>query len=180
MSEIKDNLPAAENSAVDAASKSQRRRDALEVKSLASRLIKLSDARLARVPLDDQLRSEIEQARRIRSNVARKRQLQYVAKLLRRNDPEPLLDALDAFENEARQLNARHHRSEAWRDHLLESGDAALGALLDQRRDADGQALRQVLRNARAELARGKPPSAARTLFRLLRELDESEPLPPV
>lgn len=180
MSEIKENMAVAAATTEDEASKSQRRRDALEVKNLASRLIGLSDTRLARVPLDPQLRTEIEQARRMRSHGARKRQLQYVAKLLRRDDPEPLLDALEAFENEARQLNARHHRSEAWRDRLLESGDTALGALLEQRRDADGQTLRQLLRNAQREAARGKPPSAARSMFRLLRELDEAEPLPPV
>ena len=93
---------------------------------------------------------------------------------------KPLLDALDGFETEARQLNARHHRSEAWRDHLLERGDPAVGQLMELRRDADAQAIRQLLRNAGREAARGKPPSAARALFRLLRELDETDPLPPL
>ena len=161
-------------------SKSQRRRDALEVKSLASRLIELPAARLARVPLDEQLRSEIEDARRMKSWGARKRQLQYVAKLIRRDDPEPILDALESFENEARHLNARHHRSEAWRDFLLENGDKAVGHLLEKRRDADAQAIRQLLRNAAREATRNKPPAAARSLFKLLRELDEADPLPPI
>lgn len=161
-------------------SKSQRRREALEVKSLASRLIELPAARLAQVPLDDQLRSEIDSARRMKSHGARKRQLQYVAKLMRRDDPEPILDALESFENEARQLNARHHRSEAWRNFLLDNGDRAVGKLLEKRRDADAQALRQLLRNAAREAARNKPPVAARALFRLLRDLDEAEPLPPL
>lgn len=162
------------------ASKSQRRREALEVKSLANQLIGLPAARLARVPLDDDVRIEIDRARNIRSHVARKRQLQFVAKLLRRSDAEPILEALEGFENEARQLNARHHRSEAWRDLLLSEGDRAVGSLLSCRRDADAQAIRQLLRNARREAANGKPPAAARALFRLLRELDESQPLPPL
>jgi ribosome-associated protein len=160
-------------------SKSQRRREALEIKSLASQLISLSPSRLADVPLDEQLRDEIDRARSIRSNVARKRQLQYVAKLLRREDLDPVLDALDAFENEARQLTARQHRVESWRDALIDTGDAAVGALLESRRDADGQAIRQLVRNARREAAKNKPPSAARSLFRVLRELDEAQPLPP-
>ena len=84
------------------------------------------------------------------------------------------------IDDEARQSNARHHRAEAWRDHLLTIGDAAVGELLDARRDADVQAIRQLLRNARQEAARKKPPAAARSLFRLLRDLDEAEPLPPV
>jgi len=160
-------------------SKSQRRREALEVKSLASRLITLNASRLAAVPLDEQLRAEIDRARSIRSNVARKRQLQYVAKLLRRNDLDPILDTLDSFDNEAKQLTARQHRVEAWRDLLIESGDAAVGALIELRRDADAQAIRQLLRNAQRETQKNKPPAAARSMFRLLRELDETEPLPP-
>jgi ribosome-associated protein len=132
------------------------------------------------VPLDEQLRSEIERARGINARVARKRQMQYVAKLLRRSDPDPIVEAIESFENEARQLNARHHRSEAWRDCLLEGGDPAVGMLLEQRRDADAQTIRQLVRNARREATKDKPPSSARSLFRLLRELDEAQPLPPV
>ena len=161
-------------------SKSQRKRDAQEIRSLANRLIALAPAKLAQVPLDEMVRGEIERARAIRSNVARKRQMLYVAKLLRRGGAEEAADALDAFDDDARQLNARHHRAEAWRDHVLENGDAAIGELLEQRRDADAQALRQLLRNARREAERNKPPTAARALFKLLRELDESAPLPPV
>lgn len=165
--------------ASDEISKSQRRRDALEVRALAARLIDLPRAQLARVPLDEQLRAEIEQARRIRSHVARKRQMQFVAKLMRRSDPEEIRAALETFDQEARQLNARQHRSEAWRDHLLEAGDAAIGDLLQRRRDADAQALRQLVRNAHREAQADRPPASARALFRALRELDEAEPLPP-
>jgi ribosome-associated protein len=161
-------------------SKSQRRRDALELKSLAADLIKLPPARLSRVPLEDDVREAVEEARAIRSNVARKRQLQYVAKLLRRIDPEEIFLALEEFEGEARQLTGRQHRSEAWRDYLLQQGDLAIGELMKQRRDTDTQALRQLVRNARKENERGKPPASARSLFRLLRDMDEQEPLPPV
>ena len=160
-------------------SKSQRRRDALEIRALAARLIGLSQSQLAQVPLDDRLRSEIEQARRIRSNVARKRQMQFVAKLMRRGDPAEIEAALAAFDQDARQLAARQHRSEAWRDHLLTAGDAAIGELLQRRRDADAQALRQLVRNAQRETRANRPPAAARALFRALRTLDEAEPLPP-
>jgi ribosome-associated protein len=162
------------------ASKSQRRRDALEVKSLASRLIALSPALLAQVPLDEPLRAAIGDARSIRSNVARKRQLQFVAKLLRRGDPDPIRQALEAFGADARQLSGRQHRAEAWRDHLLETGDSAISELLRQRHDVDAQPLRQLMRKARQETDAGRPPAAARALFRLLREMDELEPLPPI
>jgi ribosome-associated protein len=159
-------------------SKSQRRREALETRSLAAKLISISPARLAQVPLDGQLRAAIDEARQIRSRVARKRQMQFVAKLLRRIDQEPITLAIEAFDMDARQLAARQHRSEAWRDHLLDAGDAAVGELAEQRRDADAQTIRQLIRNARREAERNKPPAAARRLFRVLRAMDEAEPLP--
>jgi ribosome-associated protein len=165
-------------------SKSQRRRDALEVKTLASRLIGLSPALLAQVPLDESLRAAIGEARSIRSNVARKRQLQFVAKLLRRVDLDPVRLALEALGADARQLSGRQHRAEAWRDHLVAAGDSALSDLLLRRHDADAQSLRQLMRQhmrkARPEADAGRPPAAARALFRLLREMDEFEPLPPI
>jgi ribosome-associated protein len=170
-----------ENFSADEAlvSKSQRRREALELKSLASELIKLSPARLGRIPLDDDLRAAIVEAREIRSNVARKRQLQYAAKLLRRIDPEEIFQMLQEFDGEARQLTGRQHRSEAWRDFLLERGDSAVGELMKHRGDVDTQALRQLVRNAKKESELGKPPSSARALFRTLRDMDQQEQLPP-
>jgi len=133
----KDN-PADESEVV---SKSQRKRDALELKNLASTLIGLDAARLARVPMDDSIREAIEDARKIRSNVARKRQLQYAAKLLRRVDPAEIIETIESFDLAARQLTARQHRCEAWRDLLLESGDEALGKLLEHEQAVDIQAM---------------------------------------
>jgi ribosome-associated protein len=176
MTESKENI----DEAAALTSKSQRRRDALEVKSLASRLIGLSPALLAQVPLDETLRAAIGEARHIRSNVARKRQLQFVAKLLRRDDQDPIRQAMEAFGADARQLSGRQHRAEAWRDQLVETGDSAIGELLRQRHDVDAQPLRQLMRRARQEAEAGKPPAAARALFRMLREMDEFEPLPPI
>jgi ribosome-associated protein len=161
-------------------SKSQRRRDALEVKSLARELIKLNQAKLDRVPLDEPVRAAVDEARQIRSNVARKRQMQYVAKLLRRDDPEPILLALEQFDAEAREITGRQHRAESWRDFLVERGDPAVGELIGLRPDTDTQAIRQLIRNVRREAAGNRPPAAARTLFRTLREMDQSEPLPDV
>ncbi len=161
-------------------SKSQRKREAQELKSLAGQLIGLSKARLTQVPLEEAVRGAVEEARQIRSHVARKRQLQFIAKLLRRTDATEIFESVEAFNTEARQLTARQHRSEAWRDFLLESGDVALGQLLEKRHDADAQSIRQLLRNAHREAQLGKPPASLRALFRLLRDLDAMTPLPPL
>ena len=164
----------------DGVSKSQRKRDARALFDLGKRLAELPDATVAALPLEPDVLEAVRFARSIRSNVARKRQLGYLAGLLRRADVEPVLEALEREHHAARELNARHHRCEAWRDHLLEGGDEALGALLDQRPEADAQALRQLIRNARREAEREQPPAAARKLFRRLREIDEAAPLPPI
>jgi len=161
-------------------SKSQRKRDALELKSLAATLIGLDTASLARVPMDDSIREAIEDARKIRSNVARKRQLQFAAKLLRRIDPTEIIETIESFDLAARQLTARQHRCEAWRDFLLESGDEALEKLLDQEHAVDIQAIRQLIRNAQREARNNKPPASSRSLFRLLRDLDKEKALPSV
>ena len=160
-------------------SKSQRKREAHELKSLAAELIGLNKARLARVPMGDTVREAVEAARLIRSHVARKRQLQFIAKLLRRTDPSEIIEAMEGFNNAARQLTVRQHRCEAWRDFLLDSGDSALAQLLDKRHEVDAQTIRQLIRNAQRETARGKPPSSSRALFRQLRDMDEKTPLPP-
>ena len=159
-------------------SKSQRKRDAQSVKSLASELIRLSSSQLAKVPLEASVREAVQDARQIRSHVAGKRQLQFIAKQLRRIDATPIRETIDSFQNQARQRRVRQHRVENWRDFLLESGDAALGRLLRQRHEADSQAIRQLIRNAQLEASRGKPPASSRALFRLLRNMDENEPLP--
>ena len=160
-------------------SKSQRKRDAQVVKSLAVELIRLSPSRLAKVPLDETVREAVEEARQIRSNVAGKRQLQFLAKQLRRIDVTPIRETIDSFQSKTRKLTISHHRVENWRDFLLESGDSALGKLLQQQPEADGQALRQLIRNAQREALKDKPPASSRSLFRLLRDMDENNPLPP-
>jgi len=160
-------------------SKSQRKRDALELFALGRELAAMSPAQLDGLPLDADLREALGQAREIRSNVARKRQLQFVAKMLRRRDVEALREALAAVTHEARAQVTRHHRVESWRDRLVAEGDAALTELFEGRDTSGLQALRQLLLQARREAARDKPPAAARKLFRLLMGMDGKQPLPP-
>jgi ribosome-associated protein len=160
-------------------SKSSRKREAARVRDLAKILIEKRAADDPRFPLDDQVRSELRAAAAIRSNVARKRQLQYVAKLLRRADTAPIFAAIEAVEDQARQGVARQHRVEAWRDLLIDAGDPALTRLVEARDDVDVPALRNLMRNAERERRQGRPPAAQRALFRLLRALDESATLPP-
>lgn len=161
------------------ASKSQLKRDAQATKVLAMDLLLLSASQLQRVPLENDVLAAIQEARKFRSHGARRRQLQYIAKLIRRTDPAIIMAAVAEIQSEARGLTARQHRTEAWRERLLERGDAALGELLRHHTEIDVQHLRQLIRNAQNEKITGKPPVAARALFRQLRDLDARQALPP-
>lgn len=163
-------------------SKSQRKREARALFDFGRRLVELPEPVLRALPLEPALLEEVLFTRDIKARVARKRQLGFLARRLRNADLAPVQAALEARQDAARQLTARHHRAEAWRDRLLAEGPGAgaLGVLLEARRDLDAQALRQLVRNARKEAAAHKPPAAARKLFRLLRDGDERAPLPPL
>ena len=161
-------------------SKSQRKRDAQELVDLAKEMISMTENRFKKLPLDEELRSEIEFARSIKSHGARKRQLMTVGKMLRQRDNEELLDAINNVDLKNRQANARFHLIETWRDRLIEGSDQVLSELLEQAPAANVQTFRQMIRNAKKEATLGKPPSSSRKLFKLLRELDTQSPLPPL
>ncbi len=155
-------------------SRSQQRREALGVLELAEQLAAQSPAQLEKLPIPEALLPHIEDTRRITAHIARKRQLAFLAKQMRREDDETLdaiRDALDAGSETSRRGVALMHKAEGWRTRLLDGGDAALTALLDEYPAADRQRLRQLVRNALDERARNKPPRAFREIYQLLREL---------
>ncbi len=158
-----------------APSRSQNRREALDVLELAETLVGLSAAQLARLPIPDELLPHIRETQRITSFGARKRQIAFLAKQMRRQDDEALDAIRDAMSKDgeaARRETAALHRIEALRDALLGlDGDAAMTELLATHPHADRQHLRQLVRNAHEELKRNKPPHAFRELFRELKEL---------
>ncbi|KAF1686229.1 hypothetical protein B1992_08320 [Pseudoxanthomonas broegbernensis] len=155
-------------------SRSQQRREALEVLDLAEKLAGLTPTQLAKLPIPEDLLPHLEQTRKITAHIARKRQLAFLAKQMRREDDptlEAIRDALDEDGVAARREVAAMHRIETWRERLLADGDAALAALLEEHPAGDRQRLRQLARNAREEKLRDKPPRAFRELFRELRAL---------
>jgi ribosome-associated protein len=164
-------------------SRSEQRREALDIRSLGEKLVALAPAHLARLPIPEGLLEHIHDTQRITSHIAHKRQLQFLAKQMRRESDETLdaiRDAMEVGGDAAKRETAILHKVEGWRVRLLEDGDTALGALLDEFPAADRQHLRQLVRNAGEERRKNKPPHAFRELFRELRELlaqseDESD-----
>ena len=154
-------------------SRSENRRAALEVLELGEQLVALSEAQLAKLPVPESLIPHIQETRRITSHIAHKRQLQVLAKQMRREDDETLeaiRDALDEKGDTARREVAAMHRVEAWREKLLDDGDEALAEFLDAYPTADRQHLRQLVRNAVEEKKRNKPPRAFREIFQVVRD----------
>ncbi|MGN6313749.1 MAG: ribosome biogenesis factor YjgA [Rhodanobacteraceae bacterium] len=158
----------------DQPSRSARRREALDVLALAKQLVELPPSRVAKLDLPEDVTEEIGNVRKITSHIARKRQLSYLAKLMRRHDEEAFAAARASLANErehgAREAAITHHL-EALRERLLSEGDAALSELVIAHPDLDRQHLRALIRQARQEREANKPPHAYRELFRVLREL---------
>ncbi|WP_081948846.1 ribosome biogenesis factor YjgA [Litchfieldella xinjiangensis] len=151
-------------------SKSQRKREMLNLQALGEKIIALSDADRARLPLSDDMLFAVEETGRIRSHEGRRRHMQYVGKVMRGEDLEAIQATFDEIEQEKINRDQAFHRLEAWRDRLLEEGDDAVEAFIRDYPDVDRQALRQLIRNAKSERERGKPPTSARKLFRLIRD----------
>lgn len=107
-------------------SKSALKREAKAVQSLGERLLKLGDAELARMPLDDDVREVVLATRAQRSNSALRRQRLYLAKVLRGTDIDALAAAIAGLDQQDGASRRRFHDAERWRDRLLNEGQPAL------------------------------------------------------
>ncbi len=133
---------------VEYVSKSQLKRESHAIQDLGKKLVALPAEQLARIPLDDQVLDAIHLAHRIQNKrSALKRHYQYLGKLLRARDIDPITAALGRLEQEGQQSIQRHHRAERWRDRIVDEGSDAIECLLAELPGADRQKLRQLMRN---------------------------------
>ncbi len=151
-------------------SKSQRKREMTALQELGEELVGLSRERLLKIEMPERLLDAILDAQRITKHEARRRQMQYIGKIMRDVDVEPLSEALDALKGVSAAANARQHHLEKLRAQLMEN-EAAFGDLAREFPTADIQHLRQLRRNAIKEAEQNRPPRSYRELFRELREL---------
>ncbi len=151
-------------------SKSQLKREMHALQALGETLIAMNAAERAKFPLSDDMLRAIEETSRIRSHEGRRRHMQYVGKLIRKEDLVAIQGVFDAIEQEKEQRDHAFHRLEKWRDRLVDEGDSAVDLFMAEYPDGDRQALRQLVRNARKEREQGKPPTSSRKLFKHLRD----------
>ncbi len=149
-------------------SKSQRKRDMTALQELGERLVELSPEQLDSLPLEEFLRDAVDEARRITAHEGRRRQMQYVGRLMREVDPEPIRQALALFDGRSREHAMLEKLIERWRVRLM-AEEGALSALEADYPDLDWTTLRELVTEARAEVARGRVPRRHREIFRELR-----------
>ena len=155
----------------EAVSKSARKRDARRLKALGQQIAQLNDEQRAALPLPDPLAKAVADYRRITAHEAKRRQAQFIGRLMRAVDVAELENALDGLTRNSAAARFAHHETERWRDRLI-ADDAALTAYLQAHPMTDRAQLRALIRKARA---RADDPAASRALFRHLRDNHSSD-----
>ncbi|MEZ9542896.1 ribosome biogenesis factor YjgA [Vibrio sp. 10N.286.48.C11] len=151
-------------------SKTEMKTDMEALQKLGEELVSLKPSVLDKFPLSEDLAQAIKDAQRFK-NEAKRRQLQYIGKVMRNVDPEPIQAALDKVRNKHSQATAELHKLEQLRDRVVAEGDAAISEVMDMYPKADRQRLRQLARQANKEKSANKPAKASREIFQILKEL---------
>lgn len=155
-------------------SKSSRKRAMQALQDLGAELVALPPTRLRKVPLPESLFVAIRDAQRLtRRDEALRRQMQYIGKLMRSVDPEPIQAQLELFRGLSSAEVARQHRLEKLRSDLIED-EKVIEYIVETWPEVDLQHLRTLRRNALKEREQNKPPKAFREIFKVLRDLDRA------
>lgn len=155
-------------------SKTQRKKAVTAMQDLGRALVGMDERQLDKLPLTEILRAAIREYRRLpNSREGRRRQMQYIGRLMRDQDAAEIQAILDRSHQNVKRENAFFHSLEEQRDRLIEGDDELLEELIRDCPALEIQHLRQLVRQARKERAENKPPAASRKLFRYLREMLE-------
>ena len=157
----------------DAPSKTRLKQQSHDLQKLGMALADLSDARLARLDLPERLLDALVAYRNTRTHEGRRRQLQYVGKLMRDVNDAPLREAVAESKLGSARDTLLLHETERWRDALL-ADDEALTRWMHEHAGCDAQRLRSLVRAARREAAlppEQRNPRSLRELFQFIRPL---------
>jgi ribosome-associated protein len=166
-----DAAPEADDNGYDRPSKSQLKREMHALQELGQALIELPKDALKRMPMPEHLDDAVREARRITDHEGKRRQLQYVGKVMRsltEDEIAALRTALDTHRGVNKAETARLHWIERTREKLL-ANDAALTDFIREHPGVDAQEGRTLIRNARKEREQQKPPRYYRELFQWIK-----------
>lgn len=150
-------------------SKSELKRQAHHLQALGRELTELKPAQLEELPLPDELQRAIADYQRFTSHGARRRQLQFIGRLMRELDVEPVIAALDTLRGQSAAAQYEFHQLEHWRERLV-SEPEALTEFLAAYPGTDAQQLRHRIQQVHKASDENRKRAAMRTLFRFLRE----------
>jgi ribosome-associated protein len=136
----------------DRPSKTQLKKDMHELQALGEALVGLPEDRVADLPISDSLRDAVAEYRRTRSHEGKRRQMQYIGKLMRKNDAEPIREAVASMRLGRAKDALALHEAERWRVELI-AGDDALTRWTAEHPSTDLQQLRSLIRAARKDAA---------------------------
>jgi len=155
----------------DWVSRSELKRQADDYHALGRTIMALADSQRKMIPMSEDLRHAVELANRIRhTKEGFRRQMQFVAKVLRNSDVEEIRESLTQFDKRDKRADVESKKLEKQRDRLIKMGDVAINDFLEEHPDADRQKLRQFVRQANKELKEEKPAKAAKELFKYIKE----------
>jgi len=157
----------------DFKSKSELKREMTALQKLGEELVNLPAAKLEKIPMDEVLEDAVMLARRLKNREGKRRQLQYIGKIMRNIDSDAIKKKIESFHHQSQSFRQIHHKLEQWRDRLIDEGDTAISDLLNTHPELDRQHLRQLVRQAKKEASQNKPPAASRKIFKYLREAIE-------
>lgn len=155
-------------------SKTRLKAEADAAQDIGRKLVELPKDKLKKLQLEESLMDAITEAKRITSNGAIRRQMQYIGRLMRETDLAPIVEQLEKWEGKHQEENARFHHMERWRSRLLEEAKA-IELFLAEFPQTNVQQMRTLIRNAQKEHAAGKPPKSSRELFKMIREIMEGK-----
>mgnify|MGYP002661447523 FL=1 len=150
-------------------SKTQIKNEMNERQAFGMQLTKLAPDTLKKIGLSEELLEAVLFYNKITANGALKRQAQFIGRLMRDTDPEPIQAYLNKLKGDNAEHNAAMQRLELLRERLVESDDA-LTELISNKPELPISELRTLIRNARREKEQNKPPKAFRELFQLLKQ----------
>jgi ribosome-associated protein len=168
--------PVVDENGYDRPSKSQLKRDMHALQELGEALIALPKDALKRMPMPEALGDAVREARRITDHEGKRRQVQYVGRVMRSlldEETAALRTALDSYRGINKAETARLHWIERTREKLL-ADDAALTEFIRQHPAVDPQEGRTLIRNARKESEQGKPPRYFRELFQWIKDASKA------